>query len=262
MIAIINLFLPLFIQVIILYLLSRLLNKVIMKQLGKKWYLVTMWPGVMIHELSHLVGCLLTFTKVYKVNLFTPTGDSLGSVEHAKTGNPMKNIIISIAPLFGGTLVIWLLTSLFFPEIYRVQLDSVNVALSELSSFQNFFNFTVGYFQLYWDYFIQLMQNMNFGAWQTYLFIYLMLSLSSHVAPSKKDLSYTYVGIIGLILLFTLIYFMDQWLEVPITWSIIQWLTKPIYLTANFLIYGIVFTVFSLAIMQFFALIKRIFVRG
>lgn len=262
MTGIINIFLPLFIQVLVLYLLSRLLNKVIMRQLGRKWYLATMWPGVMIHELSHMIGCLITFTKVYKVNLFTPTGDSLGSVEHAKTSNPITKIIISIAPLFGGTAVIWLLTSLFFPEIYKVQLDSINLAVGDLHNFQSFFNFTVGYFQLYWDYFIQLFQNMDFGSWQTYLFIYLMLSLSSHVAPSKKDLSYTYVGIISLILFFVLIFFLDSWLQVPITWSIIQWLTKPLFFSANFLIYGIVFTVFSLIVMQFVALVKRLFTRG
>jgi hypothetical protein len=261
MIGITNLFLPLLIQILVLYFLSRLVDKLVLRRLGRGWYLATMWPGVMIHELSHFVGCLITLTKVYRVHLFDPSGDSLGFVEHARTRNPLKNIIISIAPLFGVTAVIWLLTKFLFPELYLAFSSNISAALSDFTTFQNFFNITRDYFLQYWIYIKDLAGSFDLGAWQTYVFIYLMLSLSSHAAPSKEDLKHTYAGLAGLIVIFTLIYYVDQWLQVPITWTIIKWLTTPVYLAAGFLTYGIIFAAISLVIMLIFSLIVRLFKR-
>ncbi|MDP2685532.1 MAG: hypothetical protein Q8P20_10980 [bacterium] len=262
MIGVINLFLPLFVQVLILYALSRLLDRVVLRQLGKGWYLATMWPGVMVHELSHALGCLLTFTKIYKINLFKLEGDTLGSVEHAHIKNPLTKIIISTAPLFGVTAAMWGLTILFFPDLYKVHIEGVGIALENFSTFQNFFNFTASYFTQYWDFLKELVVNLNFSEWQTYVFLYLMLTLSSHAAPSKKDLNYTVSGIFVLAIVFLALYYFDQWIQVPLTWSVIKFLTWPIYLVANFLIYGIAFSAVSLVIMQGIGLILRAFKRG
>jgi len=262
MIGVINLFLPLFIQILVLYFLSRLVDKLVLRRLGRGWYLATMWPGVMIHEFSHFVGCLITFTKVYRVHLFHPSGDSLGFVEHARTRNPVKNIIISMAPLFGVTAVIWLLTKFLFPELYVSLSNNISAALSDFTTFQNFFNFTKDYFSQYWIYIKDLISSFDLGSWPTYLFIYLMLSLSSHAAPSKEDLKHTYAGMVGLIVIFTLLYYVDQWLQVPVTWTIIKWLTTPVYLAAGFLTYGIIFAAISLVIMLLISLVVRLFKRG
>jgi len=262
MIAIINLFLPLLIQILVLYFLSRLVDKLVLRRLGRGWYLATMWPGVVIHELSHFIGCLITFTRVYRVHLFNPTGDSLGFVEHEKTRNPVTNIIISIAPLFGVTAVIWLLTKFLFPELYVFFSSNVSGALNDFTTFQNFFNFTRDYFSQYWLYVKDLISIFDFSNFSTYLFIYLMLSLSSHAAPSKEDLKHNYAGLAGLIVIFTIIYYVDQWLQIPITWTIIKWLTSPVYLAAGFLTYGIIFAAISLAIMVLISLIARLFKRG
>ncbi len=262
MIGVINLFLPLFIQILVLYLLSRLVDRLVLRHLGRGWYLATMWPGVVIHEFLHFVGCLITFTRVYRVHLFHPSGDSLGFVEHARTRNPVKNIIISMAPLFGVTAGIWLLTKFLFPELYVSLSSNIGAALSDFTTFQNFFNFTKDYFLQYWIYIKDLISSFDFGSWPTYLFIYLMLSLSSHAAPSKEDLKHTYAGMVGLIVFFTLLYYVDQWLQVPVTWTIIKWLTTPVYLTAGFLTYGIIFAAISLVIMLLISLIIRLFRRG
>ncbi|MFA6098633.1 MAG: hypothetical protein WCV50_02570 [Patescibacteria group bacterium] len=259
MVQVINLFLPLLLQILILYFLSQAVDRLVLRRLGRGWYLATMWPGVMIHELSHLVGCLLTFTRVYKVQLFYPQGGTLGMVQHEQTRNPLKSIIISIAPLFGATAVIWLLTRFLLPDFYFSNLDGLKKILSDFSSYQNFFSFTWDYFRQYIINVQDLIKQFNFSSWQTYLFIYLMLSLSSHAAPSKEDLKHTYFGLIGLAVIFFLIYLIDQWLAAHITWAIIQWLTYPVLLTAIFLSYGIMFAAISLAIMGIISVIVGVF---
>jgi len=238
------------------------LDRLVLRRLGRGWYLATMWPGVMIHELSHFIGCLITFTKVYRVHLFNPTQDSLGFVEHARSRNPVKNIIISIAPLFGVTAVIWLLTRFLWSDLYVAQVSSLQAALTDFTTFQNFFDFTKDYFSQYWIYIKDLVGSFDLGGWQTYVFIYLMLTLSSHAAPSKEDLKHTYAGILGVVLFFVFIYYIDQWLQVPITWTIVKWLSTPVFLATGFLTYGIIFTGISLIIMLLVSLIIRIFKRG
>jgi len=220
-----------------------------------------MWPGVAVHELSHLVGCIITFTKVHRVRLFQPSGDTLGFVEHERTRNPLKMIIISIAPLFGVTAVIWLLTKFLFPELYANNLNGIQVAVSDFTNFKNFFAFTVDYVAQYWNYIRDLFVHFDLSSWQAYVFIYLMLSLSSHAAPSKADLKHTYIGLAGLAVLFGIILYLDQWLQVPLTWNIVQWLTKPVFMAAYFLTYGILFATVSLIIMSGMSVFIRVLKR-
>ena len=262
MIEVINLFLPLIIQILILYLLSRLLDRLILKRIGRTLYLITQWPGVVVHELSHFVACLITFTRVHSLKLFTPSGDSLGSVSHAKSRNPIKNIIISIAPLFGVTAVIWLLIKFLIPELYFSVTNPIDKALADFSSLQNFFSFSKEYFQIYWNYMVDLWQNIDFTKWQTYLFIYLMLSLGAHAAPSKEDLKHTFWGIGGLAVIFIILYYIGSWLEIDILWQITKWLTYPVGLAAGFLTYGVVFAVIAVLIMLIVGVIFWVFRLG
>lgn len=258
MISVFNLFLTLVIQILILYFLSRLLDRLVLKRLGRSWYLITQWPGVVIHELSHLVGCLITFTRVFQVKLFAPQGETLGFVSHAQSRNPIKNIIISLAPLFGVTAAIWLLIRFLLPELYFSILNPVKAALSDFSTFNNFFNFTKDYFSQYGQYFSALWQSIDFSKWQTYLFIYLMLSLGAHAAPSKQDLRYTFWGIGGLAVIFIIFYYLGTWLKIDILWQMTKWLTYPVHLVASFLTYGIVFAVLAIFIMFIIGMLVRV----
>lgn len=255
MLSIINLFLPLAIQILLLYFLSRWLDRLVLLRLGKTWYLITQWPGVAVHELSHLVGCLITFTKVYQVKLFALQGETLGFVSHARSRNPIKNIIISLAPLFGVTVVIWLLIKFLLPELYFTILNPVKTALADFSTFGHFFSFTKEYFSQYGQYISALWQNIDFFKWQTYVFIYLMLSLGAHAAPSKEDLKHTFWGMAGLVVIFTILYYLGSWLQIDLLWPMTKWLAYPLSLAASFLTYGIVFTVLAIIIMLLIAIV-------
>ena len=77
------------------------------------FYYAILFPGVIIHELSHLLGCLLTLTRVKSIKLFSKSG---GFVIHEKPRIPiLGQFIISIAPLVVGLALSYLLINTIYP---------------------------------------------------------------------------------------------------------------------------------------------------
>ncbi len=75
-------------------------------------YYLTVFPGVILHEISHLFGCLITLTKVKQIKLFSLKG---GFVIHEKPRIPyLGDLIISIAPLIIGLAVSYYLLGLIY----------------------------------------------------------------------------------------------------------------------------------------------------
>lgn len=62
------------------------------------------FPGVIIHELAHVLFCLWTGTRVSKVRLFR-FGNPAGYVIHEHPSSAWKTILIGIGPFFVNTLV-------------------------------------------------------------------------------------------------------------------------------------------------------------
>lgn len=77
-------------------------------------YYGILFPGVIIHEIAHLVACLITFTPVKKVKFFSQTG---GFVIHQKSRIPyLGDFIISVAPLILGLFLSSVLINLIYPQ--------------------------------------------------------------------------------------------------------------------------------------------------
>ena len=92
--------------------LSRLIDHLWARVLRHPWlYFLLSAPGVVIHECSHIIGCLITGAKIKKVVLLSKEG---GMVSYAQPALPViGNVIISTAPLFFLPLVLAALTWLF-----------------------------------------------------------------------------------------------------------------------------------------------------
>ena len=61
-------------------------------------------PGVIVHECSHILGCLITGATIKKVVFFSEKG---GSVTHTSSKIPyLGDVVISTAPLFCVPLVL------------------------------------------------------------------------------------------------------------------------------------------------------------
>jgi hypothetical protein len=78
------------------------------------FYLVNMLaaPGVMLHELSHALCCVLARVRVFKIKLFQ-FGDPAGYVEHASPEGFIPSAMISFGPLIFNSLI----SLLFFSQI-------------------------------------------------------------------------------------------------------------------------------------------------
>ncbi|MBN2099112.1 MAG: DUF3267 domain-containing protein [Dehalococcoidia bacterium] len=62
------------------------------------------FPGVIIHELAHVLCCLLTGTRVIKVRLFR-FGNPAGYVIHEHPSSAWKTILIGVGPFFVNTVL-------------------------------------------------------------------------------------------------------------------------------------------------------------
>ena len=105
-------------------------------------------PGVIIHEYSHAVGCVLTGARIRQIRVFDERG---GAVVHEEPRFALGQGIISVAPVFGAAIAVYVLAVLLMPEF---------VGLREL----------------------------QISSWQFLVFAYLAASITAAMAPSKQDL--------------------------------------------------------------------------
>lgn len=127
---------------------------------GQKYSLIV-FPGVILHELSHLFACFITFAKVKKVKLFSLKG---GYVIHKKPKLPLIGMpIVSFFPILGGILFLFLIYKLsgFSPPQPEVSID-----------------------------FLVQLKDLFIDNWKNYIFwlvFYLSISVIITMTPSKKD---------------------------------------------------------------------------
>ncbi len=158
------------------------------RSLGWRAVLLTGWLGTPIHELSHAVTCWIFGHRIDDIQLFSPdprTG-RLGYVKHSfQSGHwwqELGTVAIATAPLFGGGAVLLALAGWFYPDSVReawnaftfddrrsivAQLQQLSIPLTTLLG---------GIFQ--WN---------NWGTVRLWVFLYLVLCVGCHWAPSRTD---------------------------------------------------------------------------
>lgn len=112
-------------SILVLFTLLVFLRELVLAKLARRQiiYYIVLFPGIILHEISHITGCLITLTKVRKVKLFSLKG---GFVMHEKPTLPILGIfIISIAPLVVGLFISHILFGLIYtPEGLKYQLST------------------------------------------------------------------------------------------------------------------------------------------
>ncbi len=180
-----------------------LINRIIIK-LGfdSKIYIYTGVVGTVVHELSHAVMCLLFFHKITDMKLFSPSDDgTLGYVSHSYNKKniyqQIGNYFIGVAPIIGGTIVIYLLMWLLLPNTFDSVLGN-NTALYNYISSGNYQNI-LGYL------FINVKTIFSdFTNWKLYIFLILSVFICLHLNLSNADVKGSLVAI-PLILIILLI---------------------------------------------------------
>lgn len=172
----------LFIALILAVLLSFRINAYLSANLNFGVYRFLLAPGIIIHELSHAVGCFITGAHIIDLNLLNRTG---GEVKHEQSPIPvLGQLVISMAPLITGLIIIFFL-------LFRI---GIQIETSDIS-------FRLGDFMPLLKNTLLLLGQINWLAPLNWLYAYLLISLIVTIAPSKTDLIYALPGLVLILLL-------------------------------------------------------------
>ncbi len=167
----------------LIHLIEWLIQRRLSSRFGWNSVLVTGWLGTPVHELSHALLCVVFRHEIVEMALFKPdkTNRRLGYVVHSwKAGNLFQDIggfFIGIAPLMGGTAVLFGLLLLFFPNEGQ---SSLFVQNADFPFWTQVLNATSGLFR-------GLFKPENLLSIRLWLFLYLVICVGSHMAPSGDD---------------------------------------------------------------------------
>ena len=175
----------------LLHWLERVSQRPLARRFGWRSVLWTGWLGTPIHELSHAAMCLVFFHRIDEVALFRPDKEAgrLGFVRHSyNPKNPYQvvgNFFIGLAPLAGGTLVLYGMLWFFYPGAAKEAFvaDGLSTAIATGQVLDVIRNFT----RLAGEVIFNVVSLPNPLTLKFWLFLYLVLCVGSHMAPSSSD---------------------------------------------------------------------------
>ncbi len=182
---------PIVTLVSLLHLLERVTLRQLAKRLGWRAVLWTGWIGTPLHELSHAAMCLVFRHRIDKLVLFEPDLQSgrLGYVQHSY--NPknrfqqLGNVFIGVAPIVGGTAALCLLLFLFFPDAANAAVETDEIATAmhgqELVLVLQFLGSRCA------EVLSRIVNWNSLITLRLWVFLYLVLCIGTHMAPSKSD---------------------------------------------------------------------------
>lgn len=210
--------LPLMLFAIIFHLIETIVQRRLVERFGWKAALWTGWIGTPIHETSHAILCWVFGHQIDQMALFEPDSREgrLGYVRHSyQRGDWWQeagNLFIGLAPLAGGTLALLALTSLMYPSLVRHFWDTS-------SSLGQWEGATEGWQLSLWNLvhsttyaFGELFSWKNLTTVRFWLFLYLTLCITSHMAPSGSDYQGAKKGTLVLIVV---------WLTINVAYALI-----------------------------------------
>lgn len=104
----------------------------------RKAYLYFSFPALFLHELSHFIMCLLTFTlpRGFRINLIN------GHVKFITPKSRVVNALINLSPFFNFLIAGFLIAINFYFVIFLVYLIlTYKVSLPSVIDYQNIRNF-------------------------------------------------------------------------------------------------------------------------
>lgn len=196
-----------FIFGLLLYLLARFTRVTFVKSIGYKFdVFITGWLGTPVHELGHALFCLPFGHQVTEIKLYTPSSEdgTLGYVNHSY--NPKNiwhrigNFFIGMGPILFGSFVLFLLIRYLLPDNSGL-LHLIKSQSSDLTSWKGFFDLFVQLFQVGIHFPGLLFSAQNLHSWQFWVFLYVSLSVASHMELSPPDLKGVWAGLLAIVIL-------------------------------------------------------------
>ena len=245
----------------ILYLLSSMTRRIFAKTLGAKTELyITGWIGTPIHELSHALFCIIFNHKISDIKLFTTKSDTIGYVLHSYDSRSwyqqIGNFFIGVGPIIMGTLIVYFLFLLLAPElkenIFSVKIDydkSAGILNMIYSGISNIFISILNIFSNIIKNILVSQSYKNIGFW---IFIYLSISIASHMELSPADISHAWKGmlvIFAVSLIFnTLLFIIKIIFNLEMPEYILLFIDKTLNIYSLLLIFSCIISLFNFLI--------------
>lgn len=226
-------------------------NYYLQKAMGYTGIIIT-GLGTVVHELSHLIFAIIGGMKIGEVKLFRPikgrVDGVLGYVSFSPRGRNLYNKIflipVGIAPIIGGTVVILISLKICLPSVFQSFVGSVG----ELSNTINIvsFDFLTNQLSLISKFFSELFSASNILTINFWIFMFIVLSIASHMSLSSADIKGCIKGIPGLFILIVVVN------------CILALFGNGIDTTANYITIGNVYIVVFLSISILFSILNLI----
>ena len=245
----------------ILYLLSSMTRRIFAKTLGAKTELyITGWIGTPIHELSHALFCIIFNHKISDIKLFTTKSDTIGYVLHSYDSRSwyqqIGNFFIGVGPIIMGTLIVYFLFLLLAPElkenIFSVKIDydkSAGILSMIYSGISNIFISILNIFSNIIKNIMVSQSYKNIGFW---IFIYLSISIASHMELSPADISHAWKGmlvIFAVSLIFnTLLFIIKIIFNLEMPEYLLLFVDKTLNIYSSLLIFSCIISLFNFLI--------------
>ncbi|MCC0738660.1 hypothetical protein [Clostridioides sp. ZZV14-5902] len=249
---------------LIFSIIENLNNKFIFLSFGKTGVIVTGAIGTFIHELSHLIMCLIFMHKINSVKFFRPIESKndgvLGYVNHSyKKDNiyqSIGNFFIGIAPIIGGIMMIIVLFRILLPDSY-IKITQ-NIDLKLYVSMINNFNIA-GFIQIILDdvsnFVKTILLTPDIYSLRYFIFMFLMYSISTHMSLSSADLKNSLKGlsfIVIVIFAISLITYLFGLNSLNISSLIVKYNIFVIF----FMTIGLIFSIVTLIISYILSLVS------
>lgn len=188
----------------ILGLLEDLSRKNLLRSLGY-WGVIFTAPGVVIHELSHYIGCKIFRYNVKSVKLFRPIeGKRDGCLGYVSYKYDEDNVVQKIglffvgsAPIVGGTIAMLGLMWLLLPDTFSTIFDNIKTMINQ-NNIVDIKSFILLQYESFMNLVKILFTNENMHNILFWVFMYLGICISSHIGLSSADLKGSLSGLITL----------------------------------------------------------------
>ncbi|MBI4338393.1 MAG: hypothetical protein HY680_00400 [Chloroflexi bacterium] len=161
--------------------------------------LATGWIGTTVHELSHAALCLVFRHKITGFSLFSPDTETgvLGYVRHTWDRKSLYQnlglLFIGLAPLAVGSALLIGLGYLLVQGFGGVlELATAMPGLDNASDAAQYASWLAS---MVGETFAVLFAPGQLGRWQLWAFLYVSLSVGSHLSPSPADLKGAWPGL-------------------------------------------------------------------
>ncbi|MFA6849528.1 MAG: hypothetical protein WCS30_04190 [Selenomonadaceae bacterium] len=230
------------------------------KAWGRSGILVTSFIGTPIHEAGHALLCILFHHKITAIKFLdlNPQAETLGYVQHSfdkqSLYQRMGTFFISMGPIFSGTASILFFLYFLEPDVFQVLQKLAANAPLDASGMQliQWFEYSIKVF------YGEIVNFTKLGSWQYGLFLFLAISVSSHIALSTTDLKNMMSGLGVIFCVAVLGNAVAALIEVDTLHYVLLLAPYNIYLL-SVLSVSILFSLFTACLMGGICFIKRIF---